>query len=349
MCIGNNSNPAPVVDFEDTILYGAVVRNESGATEHVLAYYNVVAALAAAAAATSDFGWDLAPKPIKVGNALLFAVPAVPGTLKGAENLVPLKDFPKFMQDYKKAVAPQPRLTRGGSKSISFGVDSNSAPTVVKGFDGGLYDVVIAPGGALQIAQVIGQVDEDKRPTINEALYAELNILYPNFTFVLFCFAEGDASRAGCAMIRYTPQMPHLLYLPGLEGHNGAVERGIVKLNHTLVVGHHAMKAGHGRKVTFTDAKLASHHGGGGRPGGMGLTAPWPKRPYYFLDNVIGKVINDGTQVPQGDFVFLVSDIEKGVFRCRRQVPPGWKNLAGKPADPAGATPFYITADRDQD
>ncbi len=356
MCIGNNQNAAPKIDFKDTILYGAIVRNDAGDVEHVLAYYNKVAALAAGNSTTSDFGWnvaptagddfgwDLAPRPIKVGNALLFAVPAVPGSLT-AKSLVPLKDFPKFMEDYKRAVVPPEPVSRSTSKSVSFSLGADSAPMVVKGFDGGLYDVVIAPGGASQIAQVIAQVDDDKRPALNEALYAELTILYPKFTFVLFCFAEDAAERAGCAMIRYTPQFPHLLYLPGLEGHNGKVERGLVTLNHTLVVGSHAMKKALAQPVRFSDAKLMSHAHmgvGPGQPGGMGLTAPWPKRPYYFLDHVIGKVIPDGTQVPQGDFLFEVSDIEKGIFRCRRQVPPGWKNLADKAADPA-KSPFYIT------
>lgn len=364
MCISNNAYPAPRVDFRDTILYGAVVRNPQGQEEHILAYYNKVAAIAGTSADTNGafgwdvapagsddiFGWDVAPPAKKVGNAMLFAVPAVQGSLT-ATSLIPVRDFPHFMQDYKRAVARRERMTR--SKGILFGTlgADSAAPTVVKGFDGGTYDVVIAPGGALQIAQVLGQVDEDKRPQLNEKLYNELNIAYPGFTFVLFCFSEADAEQAGCAMIRYTPMLPHLLYLPGLDGHNGFIERGQVELNHTLVLGSYRRKAGTGNEVHFTDRPLqgnALYTPSRGLPADVSmaksleLTAQLPTRPYYVLDNVIGRVINEGTQAPQGDFWALVTDVEAGTFRVRRQVPPGWSKLPGSPADPAGGAFWTI-------
>jgi hypothetical protein len=364
MCISNNAYQAPRVDFKDTILFGGVVRTESGDIEHVLGYYNKVATLTGAPASGNDFGWDvapnadddfgydIAPKPKRVGNAMLFCLPAKPGTLKGVENLIPVKDYPRFMEDYKRAVAPQEKsLTRSRSVSFSLGADSAPAPVVVKGFDGGTYDVIIAPGGPSQIAQVIGQVDEDKRPQLNDVLYSELAIAYPNFAAVLFCFSESDAEKAGCAVIRYTPMLPHLIFLPGLDGHNGYIERGEVELNHTLVLGTYDMKAGQGDQVRFTDDKLAHSapgygHGRRGTPGiggGMGLTAPLPKAPYWLLPRVVGRVIDAGTTAPQGDFWAQVEDVKNGIFRVRRQVPPGWSKLSGSPADPANGQKYYIT------
>jgi hypothetical protein len=356
MCISNNRYEAPRVDFKDTILYAGVVRKDNGDVRHVLGYYNKVATLAGASAAGQDFGWDvsanggddfgyeIAPAPRKVGNAMLFCVPAKPGTLT-ANSLIPVKDYPAFMEDYKRAVAPPQAKRRGASDSMSFSLGADSAPVVVKGFDGGTYDVVIAPGGPSQIAQVIAQADEDKRPALNEELYAELTTAYPGFTAVLFCFSESDAEKAGCALIEYEPLLPHLLFLPGLDGHNGAIERGQVEVNHTLVLGHYDMKTGNA--VRFTDQKLRGLPGYGGddhlrRSGAMSLTAPIPKRPYWALPRVVGKTTGE-TTMPQGDFWALVEDVKKGNFRVRRQVPPGWNKLPGSPADPAGATKYYIT------
>ena len=77
-------------------------------------------------AQSNDFDWDTPAKPgapatIAVGNAMLIAVPAEPGTLT-AKNLVAVSDFPNFMQDYAKAVGPRTihsdsmRRGRGGGE-----------------------------------------------------------------------------------------------------------------------------------------------------------------------------------------------------------------------------------------
>lgn len=353
MCISNNRYEAPRVDFNDTILYAGVVRKDNGDIRHVLGYYNKVETRAGAAAATTDFGWDiqptrgdhfgyeLAPAPRKVGNAMLFCVPAKAGTLN-ANSLIPVKDYPRFMEDYKRAVAPPEPTSRSISKGLSFSLGVDSAPTVVKGFDGGTYDVVIAPGGPSQIAQVLSQVDEAKRPALNDALYAEMTTVYPGFTAALFCFSEDDAEKAGCALVEYEPRMPHLLYMPGLDGHNGAIERGNVEVNHTLVLGHYDMK--NGNAVQFSDEKLRGLAGYDTdqlrRAAYTNLTAPLPKLPFWALPRVVGKTISK-TLMPQGDFWASVEEVQKGTFRVRRQVPPGWSKLSDSPADPVGAGKYY--------
>ena len=169
---------------------------------------------------------------------------------------------------------------------------------------------------------MLDQVDASKRPVVNQSLYAELDIAYPDFTFVLFCFSESQKAQAGCAMMRYTPMDPDRLYLPGLDGHQGFIERGEVSLFHTLVVGVPNMKGAN--SVAFSDRALKH------------------KRPYYLLDQVIGLVIPalPPVRVPQGDFLFDVQDIQAGRFRCSRRVPPGWMSLPD--TQPPSATPFLI-------
>jgi hypothetical protein len=213
--------------------------------------------------------------------------------------------------------------------SFSKGIgDGLLGAIVVKGFDGGTYDVVIAPS-ARSIATVIGQVDEAKRPQLNNELYGQLDLLYPGFTFVLFCFSEDDKAKSGCAVVKYQPRtgLEHLLYLPGLDGHNGKVETGEVELNNTLVVGSYRMDANaFPREVSFTDPGLKQAHP-------------------YFLDRVIGKIIPKGTMAPQGDFLFKLDDVRKGIFRAKRQLPPGWSNVFGNVG--VTAKPHFITADSD--
>jgi hypothetical protein len=107
------------------------------------------------------------------------------------------------------------------------------------------------------------------------------------------------------------------------------------------------MAPSNGLSVSFSDDKLRQHpagYEGGRRSGAMSLTAPPPKLPYYILPKVIGRVINDGTIAPQGDFLASVEDVKKGTLRVRRQVPPGWSKLKGNPTDPAGVAKYYITA-----
>lgn len=353
MCLSNNRYKTPSVSFSGTILLGCEVQ-VAGQTEHLVGYFNRVQSsvqnpasdddlLRSATrrgipsltaprrgsrrspATSDDFGWDTPAQPgkpatIAVGNAMLFALPASPGTVSAA-NLIAVSDYPSFMQDYARAVSPQvlsDGMRRGGMRGTLGGAKSVE---VVKNFDKGTYDVVIA-GSAKAIATAIDQIDPAKRPIVNSELYAQLDKLYPKWTFVLFCFAEESASKAGCAMVRYKPmkKYEHLLYLPGLDGHNGAVETGQVALDHTLVVGSFAMsKSASAREVQFRDVKF---------------TQDLPFMP----TRVIGKVIPAGTMAPQGDFLFKLDELRAGIFRARRALPPGWAKVFGKDE----SKPFYI-------
>lgn len=333
MCLSNNRYPEARVDFNDTILLGLEMADGS----HVVGYYNKVTARnAAKAAKNQDFGWKVGAAEIEgdfgwhvkesvppTGNAMLIAIPAEPGTVS-AKNLIPVAKYPHFMEDYKKAVAPKPRVLRDNPSNSSFGA-SKGMPKVVKGFDNGTYDVVLSPS-AKAILTVINQIDKDKRPQVNEMLYSQLDLLYPDFTFVLFCFAEEDKERSGCALIKYTPRKgsEHLLYLPGLDGHNGTVETGEVELNHTLVIGSYRMPSCFGEQVIFRDLNFLADH-------------------RDFPNQVIGKIVTKGTRAPQGDFLFLLEDVRKGKFRCKRQLPPGWASVFG--SNGVSLTPFFIHKD----
>jgi hypothetical protein len=267
MCLSNNHYPLPVVDFNDTILLGLEVRNSHGEVEHICGYYNTVTTNnkvpdhkdfgwdVETPAEEGDFGWRIAAPALKKGNAMLIAIPAEPGTVS-EQSLIAVSSFAHFMQDYKRAIVPPPPMRR--SRSMSLGMTKGpDAPIVVKGFDNGTYDVIIATS-ARTIKNALARVDADKRPELNDTLYGQLDIVYPGFTFVLFCFSEADAAQAGCALVRYKPmrQSAHMLFLPGLDGHNGEIERGNVTLKHTLIVGSFRMAEGVGNRVAFSDETI---------------------------------------------------------------------------------------------
>lgn len=358
MCLSNNRYQRASVKFTDTILLGLEILQE-GQVEHVVGYFNKVSAnpqIAAISAgidsddllrgsapkrrgsmsltaprrrrpttAGADFDWSTpAPGTTGIGgklsgNAMLIAIPAKPGTVTAA-NLVPVGKYPSFMHDYARAVQPRPAflsdgMRRGRSMSNAKSVE------IVRNFDGGTYDVVIA-GSAKAIVNAIDGVAEDKRPQVNAELYKKLDKLYPKWTFILFCFSEDTAAKAGCALVRYTPMVKtaHLLYLPGLDGHNGEIETGKVELNHTLVVGSYKMSPdADTRDVHFRDE---------------GITQALP----FLCRQVVGKVIPAGTMANQGDFLFSLDEVRKGTFRARRALPPGWEKVFGK----STAAPEYI-------
>ena len=324
MCLSNNRDQNRPVTFDDTILLSAEHVPAGNAddsyegVEHVLGYFNRVSVAGSPADEASpvkrrsgsrSFGWgQSAASPKKAasakprGNAMLLAVPAVPGTIT-ADSLVPVSSFPNFMKDFKRAVVPPAPKSRGGlRRGRTLGSDSNSEPVVISGFDSDTYDVVIARN-AKDIKKVIGKVSEAKRPAINTELYAELDKWCAGWTFLLFCFTEDENSKAGCAVVKYEPLRPDLLYAPGLDGHTGKIELGDVEINHTLIFSSNRMAAGKGKKVSFTDP---------------GLRAAHP----YFHDRVIGGVFAN-QMVPQGDFVCAVEDVRNGEFHCKRELPPG--------------------------
>ncbi len=286
-----------------------------------------------------DFGYDV-PKPtakpaskktgkvispkkpvtLTLGNAMLIAIPAKPGTVHG-DNLIPVGKYPSFMTDYAKALVPRPPVSRGGPRSRGGPV---AGVEIVSNFDNGTYDVVIADS-AKKIVNAIAAVAEAKRPQLNAALYAQLDKLYPKWTFLLFCFSEATAAQAGCALVSYEPMsaFKHMLYLPGLDGHNGEIEQGQVYLNHTIVLGSYRMKAeANPKRVAFSEPAIATD--------------------LPFLPRlVIGKIIPNGTRAPQGDFLFSTADVVEGKFKALRAKPPGWAKVFGKQTD----LPFYIVND----
>jgi len=313
MCLSNN--PEAAVDFRRTTLVGLEVQGVGAdgkpINQRILGYSNVMAipravvasGVATAGDATSADAAIAASAPaVAPGNAMLLAVPAAPGSLN-ASSLIPLAAYSHIFRDFANAI----RI--GVSLSVGSGNDDGDA-VVVSGYDAGLYDVVIA-SNASAIAQALtsGKVTPNKTPVLNQVMYDQLDKLYPGFTFLLFCFDPKDSGKVGGVMVQYTPMVgsEDIIFLPGLDGHNGFIETGMVALDHTIIVGSYRMEDGNGSVPWFTDPGAAEN------------------LPQLSCE-VIGMSFAAGTMAPQGDFVLRIDEVCQGTVSIKREKPPGWAN-----------------------
>lgn len=166
------------------------------------------------------------PVTLNLGNAMLIAIPAKPGTVDGV-CLVPKGKASSSVSDNSMSMSPRSASTRGHPVG---GIE------VVSSFDNGIYDVVIADR-AEKIVSAIGTVAEAKRPQLNPELFAKLDKLYPKWTFLLFCFSEATAAQAGCAQVSYEP-MPgfdHKLAGP-CDFYKGEFEQDKCLLNRSFLL-----------------------------------------------------------------------------------------------------------------
>jgi hypothetical protein len=283
MCLSNNAYESTRIDFSCTVEFAF----ETGPDRHTLGYFNRVRARPGS------------PGVKKQGNAMLLPIPARPGSIE----LVSAGKMPHVFTDYRDAITPaHERLEKLDCWGL---VERSLKPLVVKGFDDGVYDVVISPS-ARAISSVLGQVAEDKRPADNHRLYTELDALYGRgFQFVLYCFGEDTQDRAGGAIINYKPHAKwrHQLFAPALDGHNGHVEIGDVKLDHALVFGSYLMNDDVGLPVEFSDVESLFHN--------------------FLLRRVIGTTTQQ--TIHQGDFVAQIEDVREGRLQVARTLPPNWQ------------------------
>ena len=244
-------------------------------------------------------------------------MPAAPGSLVPS-SLIPLAAYRHIFRDFADAI----RI--GVALSVPSGSVSDGNAVVVSGYDAGLYDVVIASNAAA-IAQALtsGKVSANKTPVLNSVMYDQLDKLYPGFTFLLFCFDPKDSGKVGGVMVQYTPMegSEDIIFLPGLDGHKGSIDSGMVALDHTIIVGSYRMEDGNGSVPWFTDPGVAEN------------------LPQLNCE-VIGVSITAGTMAPQGDFVASIDEVCQGNVSFKREKPPGWAAAFGD-VDPQ-EQPFYI-------
>jgi hypothetical protein len=163
------------------------------------------------------------------GNAMLLHFPSVGGM--GPGNIIDTSSFPSCADNIVEAVTPR---TRGASRSL--GIEALDFSVQV--FDHDIYTIVLAENAAA-IPGALERVRSDRRPAVNEPLFAWYGQQFPGYTFALCCFDTRDAVEAKPMLWWYYPAMGNTLMLPGIDCHTGLAPdlNAVVETDHWVVLG----------------------------------------------------------------------------------------------------------------
>jgi hypothetical protein len=206
-------------------------------------------------------------------------------------------DTPSILSDIATA------LRRPDDQPLSLGPDTSRGGAhdrmVFLQFD--VYDIVIAER-ASRIADVIGQIQTEKRPNVDSKVFAVLEDWY-RCPVALCCFKKSEAAEAKPISFAFEPTNPDRLVVYTLDGHDGGPPdpSARVKLDHTIFVGSHCTPIKHATPIKYAD-KIPDH-----------------LRP-YVLDHAMGLPLS--LELINGDIVFDTAAVREGYFKGERLMPP---------------------------
>lgn len=302
---------------------------KDGELVHVLAYQNRVSNLA----------------PNGQPNAMMLPFPAVPGTMTD-RNVIDCTPFPHFLEEMA-----QPIVERYQDYSAFLGALSPEEPLV---FEVGVYTVVMADHAAA-MADGMGRVAPERRPTLPRGFFQQFAEWYPGCTFALCCFSNREALQAAPLLWFYQPTNPEQLFAPTLDAHDGNLPRVVSyqpfdvkryvetqdlsqRLN--LIESHHHIRVvedtevrldhtvlwGASRESAIKDG-LSQFIAGVNFPG---FTSSLPPDVAALMPSVFdGRMYNDdipltnpGQRLPNGDLVLAAEDARRGYSERVHRVPP---------------------------
>lgn len=163
-----------------------------------------------------------------------------------------------------------------------------------------IYDIVIAEN-ASRIAEVLPQINPEKRPRINPEIFDTIERWY-QCPVAVCCFSTADEAEAKPIGFAYEPLFPDRLIVYTLDAHDGnAPQQGaIVTVDHTIFVGSYATAPEYCAQINYTD--LIPEH-----------LAP------YLLHHAMGVDIHQS--LPNGDIVFDTAAVRAGYFHATRKMP----------------------------
>lgn len=209
-------------------------------------------------------------------------------------------DTPNLLQDISKSlVYPTPQAS-WLSAPMAAGFGGTGGGIVFLQFD--IYDIVIAERPA-DIPAVLKQINPEKRPEVNDAVFRMLDTWY-NCPVAVCCFNNLQSGEAKPLGFAFEPLYPDKLVVYTLDGHDGKPPdpNRIVLVDHDIFVGSYLMQAESHATVKYSDF------------------IPPPLCPYVLLE-VLGMQIRN-MKMENGDFVFSVEDVRKGIFNGLRSLPP---------------------------
>jgi hypothetical protein len=259
----------------NTILYAAETMHD-GRLLHVMGYQN------------------RAENRSKGPNAMLLPIPS--DEEMGPDNMLDTTAAKGILKDYAEAFRERhDRLSRGMTK----GYAAMRGP--VKVFDKGTYTVALAES-ASDLTSALGRIPDNKRPEVNEEIFAAYDKLYPDWKMAL-CAWDGTVE-AEPLLWWYEPKDSSQLFMPALDAHDGHPPKlgSEVAVDHTLIVG----------SVTAPDKGAIE----------VRFREPPPEHLKPFLaTRVMGKEMPSGTRLKNGDFSCRIARVHQGAIE--RIAPPG--------------------------
>lgn len=270
-----------------TVLYAGEAKRD-GKTVHVLGYQNTAQHLGEGTG----------------GNAMILPIPSA--APMGPANVLDTSSCPSILKDIAEAI-PRPR-----SRSLGFskGLDMDDMSFSVQVFDTGIYTVVLAsPGaGVAEIRRALdGQVSDERRPPVKDAMIASFLANYPKSHLALCCFGNADEIEADPLLWWYEPIDSEVLFAPGLDAHDGNPPdlRAEVEVDHQVAFGSYRLEAG--APVAYSDTGIPT-----------AVKALLPAK-------INGKIYRG--EAPNGDFACRIEDLLKpsqpGGLKVDRVPPPG--------------------------
>lgn len=207
---------------------------------------------------------------------------------------------PEILNDISKAIGPsiQDRSLAAGT---TWGGASGSI--VFMKFD--IYDIVLAER-ASDIPQVLPQIVAHKRPKVNDAVFETFDSWY-GCPVAVCCFEQARSGEGKPLAFAFEPTYPDRLVVYTLDAHDGNPPDPLrqVKLDHDLFVGSYCMEAGlksnQSALVKYSDA------------------IPADLKP-FMVERVLGSKFDQ--HLENGDVMFSVEDVRRGVFNGLRTLPP---------------------------
>lgn len=209
-------------------------------------------------------------------------------------------DTPNLLEDISKSLVMPIQHSPPGSLSLTASFGGTGGGIVFLQFD--IYDIVLAERAA-DIPQVLAQINPQKRPEVNDAVFGMLDRWYM-CPVAVCCFNDSQSGEAKPLGFAFEPLYPDKLVVYTLDGHDGKPPNPntLVKVDHDIFVGSYLMKAASHARVSYSD-DIPAH------------LSP------YILRDILGMQIKD-KRMENGDFLFSTEQVRKGVFQGLRSLPP---------------------------
>ncbi len=261
----------------NTVLYAAETLH-AGRIVHVMGYQNK------------------AENKVQGPNAMLLPIPS--DAAMGPDNMLDTTAAKHVLKDYADAVRSH---TARLDRSFSKGLLGSRNDDRVRVFDKGSYTIALSED-AKSLTAALGRIPENKRPAINQEIFAAYDKFYPGWKMAL-CAWDGTID-AEPLMWWYEPKDSSQLFMPALDAHDGKPPKlaSQVDLDHTLVIGSvtSTIPQPHTFDVHFRD-EIPEH-----------------LKP-FLATKVYGQELNKGARLRNGDFGTKLSNMRA----FNRIDPPG--------------------------